>query len=98
MKRHFGIPAAGDQNHRGVDSGRPRFEHNTRSNVIHVSFADHHPVPSPDDRSTSGAPVAAASFLRDPFEFGSWVFTIAFFVAPSVFVGGAILFYALMVS
>ena len=90
---------AGDRSdYRGANRTGPRFEHNTRSNVIHVSFAGHQSVSPPDDRSTSGAPVAAAPFIQDPFEFGSWVFAIAFFTAPSVFVGGAILFYALMVA
>lgn len=100
MKRHFGIPATGDQNHRGVDSGRPRFEHNTRSNVIHVSFADHQPAPSPDDRSTSGAPVAAAPFTNSghPFEFGSIVLFCVVVFAPTFFVGAAVLLHALLIA
>ena len=63
-----------------------------------IRLADHQPASSPDDRSNSERLTAARLFILDPFEFGSWALTIAFFTAPSVFVGAAILFYALMVA
>ena len=64
MSRHWGIPATGSATLRGDKSPSPRSEPIHGSNVIEfpVQFADHQPAPSPDDRSTSGAPVAAAPF------------------------------------
>jgi hypothetical protein len=63
-----------------------------------IRFADHQPAPSPDDRSTSGAPVAAAPFLLDPFEFGSWVFTVLFFCGPGLLVSAVVIGYLAFVA
>ena len=58
-------------------------------------FADHQSVSPPDGRSTSGATVAAASFIR---EFAAWCFGMSVILFPVLFVFAAIVIYALFVA
>ena len=97
MKRHFGIPAAGQKAVRGDQPSGPRSEPIHGSNVI---FLADHPC-SPPGRRHSERLTAAPFFTQAPideFEFGSCFFTVVFLAAPTVFVGAAIGIYALLVA
>jgi hypothetical protein len=93
MKRHFGIPAAGDQDHRGVDSSRPHTASaDAGSNVIRL--ADYRPSPA-DDQPNSERLTVAPSFIR---EFAACAFVVFFLNIPGVLLLTGILLYAAFVA
>ena len=84
-----GKPAGGGQ------VSRPHSEPGMQHGPNIIRLADHQPASSPDDRSNSERLTVAPSFIR---EFAAVCFGLCVILAPVIFVGAAILFYALMVA